>query len=208
MRGLKKQRIIRILLNSHFNKLIGKKSLSKYRISKLAHASFPWTHEFLKQLEKIGIIKRTEVINPKELFTLWSKLRKKAKYKDYMIKEPLELLSKIKLHYALTTYVGETLLQSHLFPLRADIYIKREDQEKWHKILSESGFFGKGNFRILIEEDEDIFDNSIKTDFKIKRRSVKFNIVSMPQLILDLLQEGGPCEEAADMLIGRYFKNI
>ena len=193
MRGNKKQRIIRILLN--------RKSLTKYRLAKLAETSFPWTHEFLKQLENKKLIKGTEVIKPKELLYLWSKLRKKPIYREYMIREPLELLKITQLKFALTTYLGENLTQSHLFPLRIDIYIQKQDLKKWHKMLSGKGFYGKGNFRILIDEDEHVFDFTKKT-------GIGLSVVSMPQLIVDLIQEGGPCEEAAELLIKRYFENV
>lgn len=195
MRGIKKQRILRIILN--------KKNLTKYRVAKLSKTSYPWTHEFLKQLENKKLIKGTKVIKPKELLELWLKLRKKPRYREYLLKEPLEILKNIKLKYALTTYLGENLTQSHLFPLRYDIYIKKQELEKWHNLLSGKGFYGKGNFRILMD-DEHVFDFMQKRILK----NIKVNIVSIPQLIVDLIQEGGPCEEAAELLKKGYFENV
>jgi len=51
----------------------------------------------------------------------------KNKFRSYMVKEPLELLKKTKLDYALTTYQAETIVQRYLFPSRIDIYIREED---------------------------------------------------------------------------------
>ena len=58
MRGIKRERIIRILLIE--------KQITKYRLAKLAKCSFPWVHEFLKLLEKKKLVKITKVINKEE----------------------------------------------------------------------------------------------------------------------------------------------
>lgn len=61
-------------------------------------------------------------------------------------------------------------------------------------LLSDNGLVGKGNVRTLVD-DEHVFYNA---------HTVKnINVVSTPQLILDLLIEGGPSAEAAEMLLGK-----
>jgi len=142
---------------------------------------------FLKELKHKRI---------KKIYGLWLKIKKKLKYREYLIKEPLEILKKTKLDYALTTYFAESLVQSYLFPLRYDIYIKEEDLDKWHKLLIKDGFYGKGNFRILIYDDFKFLDKII---FNFK--NIKLKLVSKPQLIVDLMQENGPAREAAEMLM-------
>jgi len=183
MRNSKKERILRILLND--------KDLTRYKIAKKAGCTPSWVYMFLKELNKKKILN-----NKSKLIELWLKIKKKPKYREYLIKEPLDILKNTKLDYALTTYFAETLIQSYLFPLRYDIYIKPEDLEKWHKILTKNGFYGQGNFRILIYDD---FKFLNKTTIKFK--GINFKLVSKPQLIVDLMQEKGPAVEAAEMLM-------
>ena len=185
-----KERIIKVLLIE--------KNLSKYKVSKLASASFGWTHEFLKNLEKLKLIKDTKVSNIEGLFSYWIKSHKKPKYKEYMLKNPLDILKNINLDYAVTTYYAENVLQRFLFPSRLDVYIKEEDLEKWHKMLTSKGLYGKGNVRILIDS------SGLFKSQKIQ----ELTIVNLPQLILDLKLEGGPCEEAAEILLQKLKKDV
>ena len=111
-----------------------------------------------------------------------------------MVKEPLELLKKSKLDYSLTTYQAENLVQHYLFPSRIDIYIKEEDLDSWHSLMTKNGLYGKGNVRVIVTDEHVMFGR--------KKISGLF-IVSTPQLIIDLIKEGGPCREAADMLMKR-----
>jgi hypothetical protein len=99
----------------------------------------------------------------------------------------------------LTTYQAENLVQNYLFPSRVDIYIKESDWEQWHDILSKKGLVGKGNVRLILS-DEHVFYNSFEKD--------GLKVVSMPQLIIDLMNEGGVCVEAAELLIKRIAKNV
>ncbi len=52
----------------------------------------------------------------------------------------------------------------------------------------------------LLLSDEHVFYNSFEKD--------GLKIVSMPQLIIDLMNEGGVCVEAAELLIKRTVKNV
>lgn len=185
-----KEQIIKVLLTN--------KNLTKYRIAKLANASFGWTHQFLKNLEKLKLIKGTKIINIEGLINYWMKIKKKSKQREYMIQEPLELMKSIKLDYAITTYYAENVLQRYIFPSRLDFYIKEEDLPKWHKILTSKGLYGKGNVRILINN----------SGLFLSRKIQGLNIVCLPQLIIDLKLEGGPAEEAAEMLIKKLKKNV
>ena len=69
-----KERIIKVLLNNQV--------LTKYRISKLANASFGWTHAFLNNLEKLKLIKDTKVVNVEGLVNYWLKIRKNLNIKS------------------------------------------------------------------------------------------------------------------------------
>ena len=111
-----------------------------------------------------------------------------------MHKNPLDLIQETNLQYALTTYQAENLVQHYLFPSRIDLYIKREDADKWHEELTVEGLVGKGNLRLLIA-DEHVFFGAFKRQ--------NLTVVSIPQLIVDLLAEGGVCTEAAEKLINK-----
>ncbi len=191
-RGLVRERIIRVLLNTPGG------NLTKYRVAKLAKAAYSWVHDFLKDLENKGLIKNTRV-NYRELVSLWRAFRIVPNKKEYMVKNPLEILKSTKLKYALTTYAAENLVQKYLFPSRIDFYIDPKDKVKWHNILSQEGLVGKGNTRMLIGDTHVFYNLSEKEGLKT---------VSIPQLILDLLLEGGPCAEAAEMLIEKEEEQI
>jgi hypothetical protein len=181
-----KSRVARILLNNP------KGSLSKYRIAKLSNAGYPSVHRLLKQLEKKKLIEKTTVKDYRGLFEWWQSIQIRSEYRDYLIKDPLALLRNAKLEYGLTTYQAENHTQNYLFASRTDFYINPHDKLKWHKLLTSNGLVGKGNVRMLVG-DEYVFYNSFK------RNDLSF--VSIPQIIVDLLIEGGVCVEAAEMLI-------
>ena len=187
-RGYVKERIIRTLLNNPSG------TLTKYRAAKEADASYSWTHEFLTNLERGGLVEGTKVTDYRGLIRYWRSLRRRPRKRDYMVQDPIRLLVDTDMEYAVTSYHGETLVQGYLFPSRVDVYVMEEDQRRWHKLLSDNGLVGKGNVRTLVD-DEHVFYNA---------HFVKnINVVSTPQLILDLLIEGGPSAEAAEMLLGK-----
>ena len=193
MRGLKRERIIRVLLAES-------KSLSKNELSKRANCTRQWIILFLRELEKNKLVKETKVVNPAGLIKFWLTIHKKPKkYREYMIKAPLKLLKKIKLDYALTTYQAENIVQHHLFPSRIDIYIKEEDFQTWHSLLMKEGLYGKGNVRTIVTEEHIFYG---------KRKLNGLSVVSLPQIIIDLFAEGGPAAEAAQMLLAQLRKHV
>ncbi|MDI6738023.1 MAG: hypothetical protein QME12_05935 [Nanoarchaeota archaeon] len=191
MLGMCKERIIKVLF-------LNKQPLSKYKVSKEAGASFSWTHEFLQELERLKLVSGTKVKDVNGLINYWLGFRKAQQHREYMVQEPLNAVKKAGLKYAITTYYAENIVQQFLFPSRLDIYIREEDLGVWHKALTKSGLYGKGNIRVLIDSS-----GLFKAE-KIKGIS----IVCLPQLIVDLKKEGGPCEEAAEMLIERLKKDV
>ncbi|MBI2669417.1 hypothetical protein HYX14_06260 [Candidatus Woesearchaeota archaeon] len=193
MRGLKQERILRVLLTEP-------KSLSKNELSKRANCTRQWIILFSRELEKKKLVKGTKVVNPAGLIKYWLTIHKKPqKYREYMIKGPLKLLKKTKLDYALTTYQAENVVQRHLFPSRIDIYIKEEDLQTWHSLLLKEGLYGKGNVRITVAEEQVTYG---------KRKINGLFVVSLPQLIIDLYTEGGPAAEAAEMLLVKLKKHV
>ena len=188
MRGDKRERILRVLLNS-------REALSKSEISKRAECSRHWVILFLRELSRKKIVKGAAHADRKKLIEYWMRISKKPKkYREYMVREPLKLLRETKLDYALTTYQAENIVQHYLFPSRIDFYAKESDLGKWHSLMTKNGLYGKGNVRILFADEHAMHG---------KRSLNGLSIVSMPQLIVDLSNEGGPCREAAEMLMKR-----
>ncbi|SMH72587.1 hypothetical protein [Candidatus Nitrosotalea okcheonensis] len=192
-RGYVRERILRVLLNHY------KERLTKYRITKEAQANIAWVIKILRRLEKEGSVQGTEVKDYHKIILLWKNWKMTPEKREYMIRDPLELLKKTDMTYALTTYSAENLVQKYLFPSRVDFYIDPDDLAKWHKLLSENGLVGKGNVRVLMT-DKHVFYNAIVKE--------GLSIVSIPQLIVDLLTEGAVAAEAADMLLEKEEKDI
>ena len=64
--------------------------------------------------------------------------------------------------------------------------------QKWHDLMLKNGLYGKGNVRIIFDDVQVMYG---------KRKINGLNVVSIPQLIIDLFSEGGVCEEAAEILL-------
>ena len=193
MRGKVRDRILRVLVNNPTG------LLSKYEIAKQAVATYPWVREFFLKLEEMGLVKGTKVLDYPAMLSYWQSVSIKHKYREYMVKEPLKLLKNCELPYALTTYQAENLVQNYLFPSRVDVYINADDWKQWHDIISKKGLVGKGNLRIILA-DEHVFYKSFEKD--------GLKVVSIPQLIVDLIIEGSVCVEAAELLIKKVLKNV
>jgi len=194
MKGEKRERILRILLDNPDGKL------TAYAIHIKAECSQPWALKYLKKLESMKLIKNTKVIDVYSLYEYWLKIRSPIKYSEYHLKkDPLSIIKNSGLSYALTTYQADQLIHNYLFPTRTDFYILREDLDIWHKCLLSNGLVGKGNTRIIIA-DPHLIKNSIK------RRG--FYLVSKSQLICDLLIEGGVAKDAANKLIGKWYSEF
>lgn len=188
-RGITKERILRVLLN-HTGE-----DITKYRLAKLAEVSEPWCREYTEKLEEKGLVKDTEVLKPVELYRLWSDIRIEPNRLEVSLQQPMELLKEVDLRYALTTYQAENLTQGFLFASTTDFYILPNQIDDWLSVVEEKGLLGGGNTRIRVLDDH-VFYNEGEVD--------GYSTVSTPQLILDLLDEGGPCEEAAEKLIDSF----
>ncbi len=191
-RGVIRERVIRVLLNEPEG------TITKYRLAKKAECSFPWLHEFLGKLEESRLVKDTKVADYSGLVKYWLSVKTKPEKQEFMYKDPTSLIKKAQLPYALTTYQADNLVQHYLFPSRTDLYVKTEDGQKWHDLIITEGLVGKGNM-ILLTADSHVFYNSFKTQ--------DLDIVSIPQLIVDLFEEGGVCTEAAEKLLEKVTKH-
>lgn len=196
-RGQVKERILRVLLNSRIGP--NEKRLTKYRITKLAKASIAWVIEFLRNLERHGLVEGTGVKDYRGLVKMWKDVRVEPEVREYMVRDILDLLKKTDMKYALTTYAAEGLIQKYLFPSRTDFYIRSEDLSRWHNLLAGKGLVGKGNVRVLITDEHVFYNSSVREGM---------TVVSVPQLIVDLMAEGAVGGEAADMLLEKEVKHF
>ncbi|ERJ04690.1 hypothetical protein HLRTI_003335 [Halorhabdus tiamatea SARL4B] len=188
-RGFNKERIIRVLLNHTGD------DLTKYRVAQLSGASEPWTRQYTDKLEEQGLIDGTEVVAPVELYQVWLDQRIEPNQLEVSLQQPMDLLAETDLQYALTTYQAENLQQGFLFTSTTDFYIAPAEINEWLAVVEEQGLLGGGNTRIRVLDDHVFYNRQVVDGF---------STVSIPQLILDLLGEGGPCEEAAEKLIDAY----
>jgi len=188
-RGYKKERILRVLLNHPDG------ALSKYRIAKEVDASEPWVLEYTGTLEEEGLIEDTTVLRPRKLYEEWHDIRVSPNQISVSLQQPMDLLQETDLDYALTTYQAEHLVQGFLFPSTTDFYIRPAQAEEWTEIIENSGLLGGGNTRIRVTDDHVFYETAQRDGH---------TVVSTPQLIVDLLVEGGPCAEAAEKLIDSF----
>ena len=187
-RGIKTDRIFRILLNNPQG------NLTKYRISVLAGAEQIQVSLLLRELESKGLVKDTKVRDYKGVVLEWSKREVKFPSQRFMLKSIMEVLGHVNLKYALTTYQAEALVNGYLFPTSTDMYIQLTEFDGWHSTLVKSGDMVGGGNVALRPYDDGVFYNSFHT-------KEGYSIVSIPQLIVDLVREGGVATQAAEMLI-------
>jgi len=190
LRGRKVERLYRILLTTQKNKL------TWYRIAKLGDVSYGWAHRILNDLQEKEIIEKGVVKKPHDLFEIWSGRKTLGLYREYHIQMPQKVLKDANMKYALTTYFAEQLIGNYLFPRKYDLYILPEDAHDWHIYLAENGYVGKGNVRIILSDEHVFWDGKTVENWPV---------VSLQQLIVDLLREGAECTEAADILISRFY---
>lgn len=201
-KGTQRENLLRVLLSNQSG------SLNQYSLAKGAGCSYPYAIEFLKKLGKEGFVeirkgkgrRASNMIFAKKhsaLLRHWGKIHKKPKYFEFSIQRPERVLKRANLRYALTTYWAENQVQKYLFPFRMDVYVDRNDFEKWKELLTKEGLVGRGNLRVLLADQAVFYKSEVVKGFPI---------VCMPQLIVDLLAEGGVAAEAAEKLIARVGK--
>lgn len=185
-RGFKKERIHRLLLNYPHSEF------TRYELSQRANTSTSWIYEYIDQLESKGLTNKTRVLDPEALYNHWQETRIQPNTLQVSLQEPLEYIQNINLDYALTTDVAEHLHQGFLFKSTTAIYVKQNDIKDWLSLIEEHGLFGGGNTE-LRSTDEHVFYNTQTVN--------GLQTVSIPQLIVDLLDTGGPAAEAAHRLL-------
>ena len=189
-RGTITDRIFRILMSNPDG------TLTAYKISKLAGAHQYQVSLILRHLEDSKLVRRTSVTNYEGLLSKWARLGIKSQSQSYMLTNEMQILRNTKLPYALTTYRAESLVNRYLFPTRTDLYISSKDVTAWHNLFVEKyALVGGGNVRVRWYDDG-VFYNSFMLE--------GYRIVSIPQLMVDLIREGGVAVQAEEMMLKVY----
>jgi len=191
MHGMKRERILRVLMNDPGG------NLTKYKLAKLSETSKSWIIDYLRILENDKLVKGTKVLKKEKLLDHWFSITQAPRHYDFFVQSPKEFLQDVKLDYALTTYMAENMLNHYLFPSRTDIYIREEDLPEWQRKISQNGLVGKGNLRLLIYDGHSMYG---------KKKINGMWVASVPQVLIDLRREGGVCLEAYDMMMDKYVR--
>lgn len=188
-RGFKKERLHRVLLNHPDGEL------SRYELTKRADVSKGWAYDYFNQLESDGFVYESTVQDPEGLYQHWLETRIEPNAVRVSFQQPLHQIREADLDYVLTTYEAEQVHQGFLFSSSTDLYVREADIPTWLDIIEETGLIGGGNTEFRATDDHVFYNAQTVNDV---------TTVSIPQLIVDLLDEDGPAVEAAHRLITRY----
>lgn len=188
-RGFKRERLLRVLL-THPNGELNKRELAQE-----AETTDAWAGKFTTQLEERDLVKGTTVQDPRGLYDYWLDKRISPTKSAVALQSPIDVIEETGLEHAFTTYRAENAHQGFLFASNTAVYVSPDETEDWLSVIEEQGLIGGGNTEFRV------------TDSHVFYRAETANglrTVCLPQLIIDLLDEGGPCVEAAERLIEAY----
>lgn len=188
-RGFKKEGLLRLLLNHPEG------TLTKRELGREVGTSASWTVNFTNQLANEGLIEGTTVLDSRRLYEYWRDVRVSPSTVSVSLQSPVEAIQEFGVAHAFTTYRAENAHQGFLFPANTALYVRPGDASEWNAFIEANGLVGGGNTEFRIA-DEGVFYNATSVS--------GIRTVSVPQLIVDLLAEGGPCVEAAERLIERF----
>lgn len=188
-RGFKRERLLRVLL-AHPDGTLSKRALSRE-----AGTTDAWAVKLTNQLEEKELVKGTTVRDPRGLYEYWQDTRVDPSRLTVALQSPVGTIQDKSLKHAFTTYQAENAHQGFLFASNTAVYVDAADAEEWLSIIEEQGLIGGGNTEFRVTDSHVFYDAELVNGIQT---------VSVPQLIVDLLDEGGPCVEAAERLIDAY----
>ncbi|MDG6913081.1 MAG: hypothetical protein JRN35_08400 [Nitrososphaerota archaeon] len=167
---------------------------TKYGLAKAAGCTQPWVIEFLRGLEKRGLVDGTKVVDQMALAKLGASIaRGPLNTVECHHQHPVELLKAMGSDYAVTNTYAENEVTHLLFRTRCDVYVT-EPAMKWLlERIRKEGLLGRGNLRLMIP-----CDPAVITEASVIR---EVRIVSRGQLMLDLMKEGGVCVQAVEEMV-------
>lgn len=180
---------------------------SLYALAKSTRVSFPWVHEVVTDLKNRGWIGSKDplhVTNVAALYDWWKHHKTPVQTHNFYAADPASLIRDLleqDLPYAVTTYHAENFWQSHLFPRRIDAYVRTGDLTAIKSYLVSHGAqIGGTNLRLWTGDDQ-----VVEERFSAKPINDQLLLAPLPQVIVDLLREGGSAGEAGELLIQRGY---
>lgn len=189
-RGLKRERLLRVLLTHE-----PAEELSKRALGRLADTTDAWAVKFTNGLENEGLLDGTNVLDVPGVYRYWQRIRIPPNTLDVALQQPVETIQEANHKHAFTTYHAENVHQGFLFPSKTSIYVDPDDVAAWNDWITANALVGGGNTEFRVA-DEHVFYHAETVN--------GLTTVCVPQLILDLLDEGGPCVEAGERLMEVY----
>ena len=187
-RGLQRERLLRHLLERQGQ------VFTPYDLAVHADVTPQYGYKWVRQLEAEGLLNGTRVLDFEALWAYWRRHHARPARREYRMRDPEQFLrTRDAAPYALTTYAGETLAHHYLAPARWDLYIDPAQLRPWDARLRQDGdaLVGPGNVRLLLHDAR----------IPEEARDIQgLRVVPDALLVLDLLNEGGPCAEAAERI--------
>lgn len=181
---------------------------SAHELAKRTGVSRSWVYATIEELSSHGWLRTVDSIepfNPRAIFAWWKENRTELKVHSFHVADPKLALAELQrrgVETAVTTYYAENVMQGHLFARRGDGYVRVEHLQKARTILVEEldAQLGGTNLRLLVGDD-----GVLDEDVHIGEGRARVDYAPFPQVVLDLLTEGGSAAEAADMLIQKAY---
>lgn len=189
-RGIHRERLLRLLLE-------GQGSIkTPYELATTAEVTPQYGYKFVRQMEQLGLIQGLRVTDYGGFWRFWLSHHVPPVPREYRVRETnlrKFLTKKNAAPYALTTYVADQLAHHFLSPARWDLYIEPAQLNSWDARLraDADALLGPGNLRLLLHDPQLA---------RLHRDIEGFKVVVDAQLVLDLLVEGGPAAEAAQLI--------
>lgn len=199
------ERVIRVILN--------KKIIKLRELAKESNTPLGVTVKNTNALEKSGYIEKKiniHILNQNKLLKAWSyvsstkELNKiefsAAERPQFVMKKIVNILSKKNVKYAFTLFSALEIVSPYVTPAETHLYILEKDKDKIKNLFEKESILPaqKGNI-ICFLADENYFYNMQTIN--------NFNVVSEPQLYVDLFSYGGRGEDAAQHLL-EVMKNV
>lgn len=181
---------------------------SLYAFAKRTDVTFSWVHKVVKDLEArkwVVVTDRIEVLRPFDVFEWWEDFRTPPERAGFHVKDPRATSTALREHgvpNALSTYYAENAYQGFLFARRGDAYVRKEHLVRAKQILvgELDAQIGGTNFRLATSDDH-LLDETVT----VGPSSIASTYAPFPQVVVDLIAEGGSAREAAEMLIQKAF---
>lgn len=103
--------------------------VSQYEVANEADVSTSWAYEYFDQLETVGYIDGTTVVDPAAFYDRWFDTRIEPNTVRVSLQHPLDTVCSTDLDYALTTDGTEQFNQGFPFASTTALYVREADIE-------------------------------------------------------------------------------